>query len=216
MILLKSQAPLSSNFLMSYPFIAGFGVAILSVGLGGLRQVWRELTILFFAGVPKVIIWPLFDISEITAQLGKSILWYSGFDVVRKGTIIALGQGAVNVNMGCSGFEGMFHLLGLAVMFLLVFPISGPIKFIVPPMAMAIAFVVNGFRVALMALLAGAGNREGLDYWHVGDGSLIFSLISVCILGLFYLFLLKKDMAEPVPVEFEPYHDIDFGEISND
>lgn len=70
-----------------------------------------------------------------------------------------------------------------------------------PVVAIAIAFTVNGFRVALMAILANAQDRVGLDYWHVGDGSLIFSMISVGLFGLFCYFLLRLENREPQTTE---------------
>jgi exosortase/archaeosortase family protein len=45
--------------------------------------------------------------------------------------------------------------------------------------------VVNGVRVALLAVLAGLSDPEILNYWHLGNGSLIFSLLAVIILSLF-------------------------------
>jgi exosortase/archaeosortase family protein len=66
-------------------------------------------------------------------------------------------------------------------------------KILVLGASVAIAFVVNGFRVAIMALFANAQDEEGLHYWHVGEGSLIFMMISVGLLGLLCWFLLRQE-----------------------
>jgi exosortase/archaeosortase family protein len=68
--------------------------------------------------------------------------------------------------------------------------------------AIVTGFLVNVVRVSLMAILAAASKPEAFDYWHEGDGSLIFGMIAVGIFGLFYMFLLKQDDAQPQdPVE---------------
>jgi hypothetical protein len=53
-----------------------------------------------------------------------------------------------------------------------------------------------------MAILAASSKPEAFDYWHEGDGSLIFGMIAVGVFGLFYMFLLKQDEAQSQdPVE---------------
>jgi cyanoexosortase A len=201
-VLLKSATLPTSNFLGVSPFLSALGLSLLASGGQGLKQYWRELTVLFFLNVPKVLLWPVVDISKITAKFATFILWYGGFDVYRSGFDIMLPKGGVNVNMGCSGLEGIFYLLGLAVLFLILYPLQElKKKIIVPLVAVAIAFFVNGFRVALMAILANAQDRKGLDYWHVGDGSLIFSMLCVGLFGLFCYFLLRLENVEPQTTE---------------
>jgi len=87
----------------------------------------------------------------------------------------------------------MTHLLGLAVLYLVMFPTDWTRKVLVPVVAVSLAFVVNGFRVALMAVLAASSNLEAFEYWHTGSGSAIFSMISVFLFGLFCLFLLRQE-----------------------
>ncbi|EAW39168.1 cyanoexosortase A [Lyngbya sp. PCC 8106] len=199
-VLLKSSTLATSNFLGVSPFISGIGLALLASGFRGFQYYWRELLILFFLGVPKVLIWPVIDISGLTARFTTFILWYSGFNVSRRGFEVIMPGGGVNVNMGCSGFAGMFYLLGFAVLFLIMFPLKKlEKKILVLSASVVIAFIVNGFRVAIMALFANVQDNEGLQYWHVGEGSLIFMMISVGIFGLLCWFLLRQE--EPQPQE---------------
>ncbi len=196
-VLLKSATLPTSNFLGVSPFISGVGLTLLASGFRGFRLYWQELLILFFLGVPKVLLWPVIDISELTARFSTFILWYSGFEVYRRGFEVIMPGGGVNVNMGCSGFTGMFYLLGFAVMFLILFPLKKlQNKILVLGSSLVIAFVVNGVRVAIMALFANAQDDEGLQYWHVGDGSLIFMMISVGLFGLLCWFLLRQEEPE--------------------
>ena len=57
--------------------------------------------------------------------------------------------------------------------------------------AIIIGFTINGVRVALMAILVSSYNQEAFKYWHIGNGSLIFSTITVLTFGLYSHFLLR-------------------------
>jgi cyanoexosortase A len=125
------------------------------------------------------------------------LLWYCGFDVSRQGVYVVMPSGAVKVYEGCSGLEAMNYLLGLSIICLLLYP-TGKLfyKIITPVIAIIIGFVINSFRVALMLLLVNSGNIKAFNYWHEGEGSLIFGLIEVMVFGSFYLFLLRQDATD--------------------
>ncbi|WP_193197756.1 cyanoexosortase A [Nostoc sp. MG11] len=174
------------------PFVSAIGLALLASGLKGLKQYWQEITILFFLGVPKIVLTSLTDISPITAKFSAFILWYSGFEVsLQQDIFIRVPPGSIKVYSGCSGVELMSHLLGLAVIALLMFPLERKKKILVPIVAISIAFVVNGIRVALLAVVV--TQQQAFDYWHEGDGSRLFGMIAVLILGLFYYLLLRQE-----------------------
>ncbi|TVQ19797.1 MAG: cyanoexosortase A [Leptolyngbya sp. DLM2.Bin15] len=192
-----------NSFVRIAPFIAGLGLALLAAGFAGLRQFWRELTILFFLGVPRVLISLAVDISPLTAKFSAFLLWYAGFDVTRDTVFVRLPGGAVQVYEGCSGLEAMTYLLGLAVVFMMMFPLSRPKKLVTPMVAIALGFVVNAIRVSLMAVLAAANNKPAFDYWHEGTGSLIFAITSVVLFGAFCLLLLRRDRPDTaLPTQF--------------
>ncbi|MEO0985299.1 MAG: cyanoexosortase A [Cyanobacteria bacterium J06639_14] len=194
LVLLKSRFLTGGNaFLSVYPFVSAIGISLIGFGLPGFRYFWKEITLLFFLGIPKIILIPLLDISPLTAKFGHSVLWSAGIPVSREGVLIHLSHGSVEVYVGCNGMQIITYLLGTAMLLLLYLPVQGFKRFIVPIFAVAIAFIVNGFRVALMALLVNAGDRQGFDYWHEGQGSLIFSLGATILLGLFYWFLLNQE-----------------------
>lgn len=183
-------------FLRLFPLISTFGVALLASGFKGLKQYWQELLILCFLVPSPGTLALLIDISTLTAKFANTILWYMGFEVYRKGVYIYFPTGGIEVYPGCSGIDTMLHLLGLAVIFLFMFPTKLTEKFILPIVAVLIAFLVNGVRVAILGIFAASANPQALEYWHKGDGSLIFSMIAVGILGLFCLFLLRKSEYE--------------------
>lgn len=193
LILVRVSVRPNNNVLAVYPLGVGCGLALLAAGWRGLRVYLPELTILFFLGVPKVVLWPLIDISKLTASFATYFLWRGGLPVQQFGTEIAIADvGRVDVNMGCSGLEGIFYLVGLGVLFLITFPLER--KFQggwVLAIAVVLGFLINVGRVMVMALLS--GDFEALDYWHVGDGSLLFSLLSVILFGGVYWWFLQWD-----------------------
>jgi cyanoexosortase A len=203
LLLVKSISLTSlGGFLHISPAIFAFGLALLASGFKGLKQYRGELLVLSSISLPKILPLSLIDISLLTAKFASLILWYTGFEVTRNGVYIYLPTGSVEVYPGCSGLELIFQMLSLALLFLLMFPQKVKQKIIVPIIAITLAFIVNGVRVALMAVLVAQGHKEAFDYWHEGEGSLIFSLISVLLFGLFCWFSLgmterrNKDAAE--------------------
>jgi exosortase/archaeosortase family protein len=75
------------------------------------------------------------------------------------------------------------QLLTLTVIYLLLVPCDRIRKFLLPLIAVAIAIFVNGIRLAILAIVATPGAKQAFDYWHEGDGSLIFSMIAVAAFG---------------------------------
>lgn len=190
-------------FLRIFPVISGLGIALIASGFQGLKQYWRELLILCFIAPSPGALSILIDISVLTARFATAVLWYAGFEVYRQGVYVALPTGVVEVYSGCSGIETMLQLLGLALVFLLMFPTNKIAKIIVPLVAVTTAFAINGIRVALLAVLSAPNSKQAFEYWHKGDGSLIFSMIAVLIFGLFCLFLLRQNQSDDDPSQFE-------------
>ena len=180
-------------FLRISPFISALSLALIASGFRGLKQYWRELTIVFFLGIPSILASFLTNISPFTAKFATFLLWYSGFDVSVKGINIILPTGAVEVTKACSGIESMTYLLGISVICLVMFPPKRSYQIFVPIVALILGFVVNGVRVALMTVLAASDKLEAFEYWHTREGSLFFGMIAIAIFGLFYAFLLRQD-----------------------
>jgi cyanoexosortase A len=193
-LLLFKSASLTSfgGFLFLFPFIVAVGIALLASGFRGLKQYKGELLTLFFIGAPKLL--PSFLISKVTlltAKFAAFMLWYTGFEVTRSGVNIYLPTGSIEVASGCSGIQVIFQQLGLALIFISMFPLNRQQRIVAPIVAATLGFVVNGVRVALMGVIVAKGNQEAFVYWHHGDGSLIFSMIGVILFGLFCWFLLN-------------------------
>ncbi|MEG4572796.1 cyanoexosortase A [Microcoleus sp. N3A4] len=195
LILLKSSSISGGYdyFIRVVPFLCGISLALLASGTKGLKQYWQELLILAYTAIPPGLIGVFVDVALLTAKFSAFLLHYLGFEVVRKGVFLILEKGSVEVYHGCSGVNAMLQLLGLALVFLLMFPTTTGQKIVLPFVAIITAFLVNAARVALMAVLVSLSQPEAFKYWHAGNGSVIFSMIAVFIFGLFCWFAILKD-----------------------
>lgn len=180
-------------FLRLSPLLCGIGLALIASGIKGLKQYWQELTILSCTAVSTGLLLRFYNISPLTAKFAAFVLWYGGLPVSHKGIYLHLPTGSVEVYSGCSGYSLMIQLMGLALVFLFMFPTTWKQKILLPSIAILIGFIVNGLRVALMAFLVAYSNQKAFEYWHYGDGSLLFSMFGVLVLGLFCWFFILRD-----------------------
>ena len=192
-VLLKSASHPGVKFLGFSPFISALGIALLASGFQGLKQYRQELIILFSLGVPRILLPHLPDISPITAKFSAFLLWYTGFDISLQGIKIVLPNGGVNVVPSCSGLNLITYMLGLSVVFLVMFPTNLANRIVAPVVAATLGFAVNGVRIALLAVLSSNASQQAFEYWHSKEGALIFVMISVVLFGLFCLFLLPEE-----------------------
>ncbi|MEN8443793.1 MAG: cyanoexosortase A [Cyanobacteria bacterium J06555_13] len=184
-------------FLRVYPFLSVLGLGLLASGALGVRQFWQELGIFAFLIPPPSLLEKVVDTTMATAKFSTALLWYGGFDVVRDGPFILIPNGGVEVYSGCSGVDTIFHMLGLSVIFLAMFPTSRLQKVIIPVIAVVLAFIVNGARVSVMAMLSEPKNKVAFEYWHTGDGSLLFSMFAVVLLCVCCFFILESNRSAP-------------------
>ena len=145
------------------------------------------------------------DVSPFTALAGTGIVRFFGVEAWVHDVIVTTNSGPVAVYEGCSGVRSMFFLFGLAFLLLIIFPPKGVLTGLATLVAaVAIAFIVNAFRVALLIQLVSAANRGAFEFWHKGDGALLFESGSVFIFILLYRFLVlgganeKQDLGHNV------------------
>lgn len=194
LVFIYSFFQINIGFLFLFPpLLSGFGIALLASGYKGLKQYKKELWLLGFLTIRNFMIMNKLDLTVVTAKLATAILWYTGFKVNRSGVIIHLPTGSVEVYSACSGIDIIIDLLSLAVVFIYMLNLNLQQKIMMPIVAAILGFVVNGFRVALMAILVAQGDKQAFEYWHVGDGSLIFSVIASLLLCCFCWFLLSRN-----------------------
>lgn len=202
-VLWKSLSRPGTLYASLSPLLSGLGLALLASGFKGLRQYWRELAILGFLLLPFALRLLVFDISGLdvspaTAVAASGIVHVFGWPVSVQDVYISTPGGMVAVFEGCSGIRSMFFLLGLALLFLVLFPPSARLAGLIAiPAAVAVAFVVNAFRVALLIILVSESKHEAFEYWHMGDGALLFETGSVLLFVLLYRFVLLNWKGPP-------------------
>ncbi|WP_254565501.1 cyanoexosortase A [Oscillatoria sp. HE19RPO] len=185
-------------FLRLSPVMSGFGLALLASGIKGLKRYWQELFILGFMSISTGLLLRIFNISPVTAKFSALVLWYLGFPVTQEGIYVYLPTGSIEVYSGCSGYSAILQLLGLSLLFLFMFPTTWKQKIYLPLASIILGFIVNGLRVAFMAFLVAYSDLKSFEYWHYGDGSLIFSMLGVLLLGGFcWVFILRHDPVHP-------------------
>ncbi|MDJ0796874.1 MAG: cyanoexosortase A [Calothrix sp. MO_167.B12] len=189
-----------SHFIKFYALTSLLGWALIASGIQGLKQYMKEFLIILLLLSEGFIISSISKInfSILGAKFSTFLLWYLGFDVHRQGINVILPTGYIEIYPGCSGLNAMFLLLQLALLFILIFPINPINKIILPVVAVLLAFIINGFRLALMALLVAASNYQAFTYWHGQPGTEIFSTLSILSFGLFCHFILKQCQSKPI------------------
>jgi exosortase/archaeosortase family protein len=88
------------------------------------------------------------------------------------------------------------QMVMLAILFLFMFPTNWKQKILVPVVGVLVGFAVNVVRVALMAYLIAYSTEKAFEYWHFGQGSIIFSMIAAAIFGLFCQFGILRNEPE--------------------
>ena len=184
-----------SSFLKILPLMAAIGLGLLASGIKGLKQYWRELSLVVLLCIPESLlvetINQIFNITTLTAQFAVFILWYLGFDVTRQGAHVILPHNSVWVAPHCTGISTALLLIKLSVVLILISPTDWSKKVLVSLSSVFMTFVVSGIRVALIATVV--SNQEAFNYWHGAEGNQIFSTISILLFGLLCRFLLQAD-----------------------
>ena len=112
---------------------------------------------------------------------------------------VLLPGGGVSVLGACNGLDLIAQLLCVAALFALVFPLRSRrglalLAAVIP----GLGVLINTLRVALLAVVAGAGQGKGsfwFDFFHDQAGSLLFSGVATVVLGWLYLQLLERQLA---------------------
>lgn len=204
-VLLRSFSPAGYHLRVS-PFLSLLGLCLLASRATKLHHYWRELVILSTLGFGSILRLGLqsIDLPLITAKFSSFLLWYGGVEVQRRDLFIFVPGGRVEVYGACSGMNSIIEMTTIAVLFVLLFETTKFQKVLTFAIAPTIGFVVNGIRVCLLTLLVGADNTEAFDYWHGGDGSLVFFAISVLAFwGIAWLVFLREPGSRSPQFEFE-------------
>lgn len=195
--LLITSLNLGANLL---PFLAGLGLALLATPLRGLRRFLPSLLILALLPLIRAAQIPYPSLlTYATAWLTKVILLFSGLPVQLQSDVVVLPGGSVVVASACTGLPAMLQLLTVSIIFAIVFPM----RFLWQNTTMALCavwlgFFVNGFRIALLALI-NSSTHPSKQWWfeqfHNGWPALLFPAIAAFFFVKIYIFWLERQVA---------------------
>lgn len=190
-------------FVQFSPLVSAIGLGLCASGLKGLRQYWQQLALLLTLAIPLEEIIPhIVDLAPLTAKLSATMLWCLGFGAHAQGIDVFLPVGPpAEVSPHCTGLNIISRLLRLSILVLVMFPITWVKSIFVPVVAVLIAFIGNGVRVAVLTVFVAHSQESSFDFFH-GPGGHIFTITSVVIFGLFYYLISHIDrLKSQEPVE---------------
>lgn len=188
-----------------YPLISIAGICLIASKPKSIFQYWREIVIVGLTGIPWEHIFALMPITEkivlMDAKISHLMLWYVGFDVKQVGILIILPLGTVSIGDDCSSYALLGLMWQCCLVACIYFTLAKNQKFILWLSSSAIAFVVNGIRICLLALLVANKQTEAFDYWHGPQGAEIFTTIAILLLGgaCWILMRNKEEMLDATP-----------------
>lgn len=180
--------------------VIGIAIAAIAIGFRQFKNYYRELCMITMIALPLEqtvnVVDHIVHASILTARYSHVLMWYCGFLVERQGTLLVLPTGTVDIYLGCSGLEGILISLKIAFFFLLAYPTRQREKVLVPTIAILSAFIVNGFRIMLLACLVANKDTAGFEYWHGDQGAQIFSMISMTIFSSYCQVLVEQQKTD--------------------
>lgn len=194
----------SDFFLYLLVPLAGVGLVLLASSFKSLLDFKDSLIVLLLLPlyITVQIVFAKFVTSDLSALTAKFVLfWLSILGISPLKLVdetVFVNGGAVQVMHECNGFEMIMQMIITSIIFLIAFPLRSRLaKISILLSAPIIGFVVNSMRIALLALFTSFNSDFGrilFDFFHEQAGSLIFSGLSVFLLGYFYLALLDREL----------------------
>lgn len=191
------------SVMMVLPLAQGLGLLLLLSPLRAWRQLPQPLLapLLILALLPAQALAqrliPIEELSRLTARLSQVLFLSFGVDATVIGNQLWLAGGGVSVAGPCSGSAMMGQLLVVGGIIALVFPLVRgrwwlPTTLAVITVAPAFALVANSFRIALLAWLTASSWPQSewwFDFFHSGQGGLVFALLAVMLFAPAYFAL---------------------------
>ncbi|NES83540.1 MAG: cyanoexosortase A [Moorea sp. SIO2B7] len=187
------------------PFLSLLGLCLLASGVKQLRDYWKELLIISLLIFSPLLAYLLkaIDLATLTAQFSTFSLWLIGTGAEREGVFVIIPRslfmngGKVEVFGACSGIGNIIQMFSIGILFLLMIPLNKVQKIICMGIAVLLGFIINALRVSLLAIFVASSEMDAFDYWHKDGGSLIFSILSVSLFGVFcWLLFLRNPPVE--------------------
>lgn len=191
--LLRCLANVDGFFAIVAPLWWGPAIAWLASGWRCSRQYWREFIVLAAMVAPAFIESMILDvagidITPITASFTAALLRLGGWSALGREFFVDLPGHSLAVAQGCSGLRTIAFLTGFAVIVLLFHPVRGKWRnALVLAAAIPIGFVVNAFRVALLAIVA--AQPGAFRFWHIQQGAMFFEVVAIAVFLAFFYFV---------------------------
>lgn len=189
-------------FVYLMPPLEGVALVLLCAAPGRWRPYAASLVILCLMVLPRILFWsvpePVFN--RFTAGSTALLMHAIGLHPMVSDNIVALSEGGgVRIGDTCNGQAMILQVIAAAVIFLLAFPLSRwRDRLLVLCAAPVVSVFGNAVRIFLLAWIIGQSelpHRKALfDFFHKEGGSLVFSLIGMCLLALVHYGLLERDL----------------------
>jgi cyanoexosortase A len=192
-LLIVSIARPNEKTIGFYPLIAFSGWFLIFVNFRQIERYLKEFVVLLGFGVPKLVPETAFGLASLTAKFSAFTLHYfvsypvKLIDNIR----IQIPNGSVDVIPACSGISLIVHMLSVCIIFLCLFPVQKRHFFFLPLLAVAIGFVLNGVRVAVLAALSAPESASSFHYWHSANGASLFVLAALILYGAIWFYFFK-------------------------
>ncbi|MCP9849808.1 archaeosortase/exosortase family protein [Cyanobium sp. Morenito 9A2] len=170
------------------PLAALLGLALVS-NASPRRRLFRQLLLLGLLPPAMLLFQALLPPegpARLTATFSAFLLWLAGQPALAEGIVVLLPGRSLEIGQGCLGLNTISLCLGAVVVFALLLPAHRHRTLLaLAAAAVLVAFVVNGLRVALLGFTdpepaPGWWNElHGFDFWHIGLGSSLFSLLAM-------------------------------------
>ncbi|KMM17586.1 archaeosortase/exosortase family protein [Synechococcus sp. GFB01] len=196
LLVLTHAAQLYDPLLWFLPLAVLAGLALLA-GLSWKGRRLREVIVIALLlpaqGLLNVL-WPKELLSELTAQSSAFLLWLTGMPAYPEGQTIVLPDHVLWVDGLCTGYLTLS--LSIATLVLLVVllppaPLPARFRWALPWLGAAVvaallasAFLINSVRIALLAYtdqqqaVPASEFWRSFDFWHLGAGAQLFSLLA--------------------------------------
>lgn len=189
------------------PLFPIISVILLAILLGGFPLLPRFREALYILSLMPVLAWlprlvPTERLSYSAASFAAFFLRSFGVDIVQTGAKLTVGSSAINVAGPCSGNEIMVQAFVVALLALIIFPMPNRwLRFPFLLLAPVLGWVVNGLRVALLAILASfdpmsSVNDSGIfGFFHLGEGGMVFSGLGIAVYAYVYVKVIDSQLS---------------------
>jgi cyanoexosortase A len=179
-------------------------LALLCVPIRKIGAFWQQIVVLSLAPMAILLekLLPYGPISVLTARMASVVVGVLGYPSEVQGNLIQIGPARVQVIGLCSGLDQIAMLIIVTVIFLLAFPLRRPVhRLAVLGLAPVIAVIGNTLRISLLVTIVYLERSAGIaesgwwfNFFHDAEGSLIFAMASVSVLGYLYLKIIDREL----------------------